>query len=710
MVSGDADTPQLSTRRINRLLRPLRSRCSSLASFANSWPGSTRPTKNLTTYSTRGGGTSETAFDFPPLLILHPPGSFASSKYLNKDQAELARRIYGVRDCFRDIVVNTGRRTTEATTNGRSPTHIISLAAICSIIAGDNMECHLEPDDDDNEEPSDVVDDLYDTIPLEYRRWAVLSNALCLILNSTVHHPTLLIALLEISLGHTLYHESYILLRHVLYLALCPTTPSRTPPVCHAAHSNFFLDLHARWNAGGLSETTFFEVFLEVIEEVQCHDAWACKAVHKLAQVMHSRDFSSFTRLISAIAGFDASSGRRNFVPIEGSSREPKGDRFHTWTKMAFDRCPVPSSSGQSKETTEHIHAMGEMLLSTFASGYTYRKSSVAAQLSPIPDVHGLLVCIATCCLASQSHNRLASVYLIDSLSDTVPQACTFTPLIAKVFSESAGRLNDFQQKLEHLASTLRASRLLLLEASLWACALRHIEHPMHERRLAACNGTVHIQNYRHQLIGLADDAESRCFGHEAIETPRTVLSRSNGSLNNPSSSSRNHLNGAWEWEALVGCWIRKMEDPMSARKKRKIVHVQPHSQRIHQSESLVGRKHASAPIASFGGSLGADVMKTHDAKVHRIHDACHHKQADSSLRLTSIKFSSVISDALSKRASLHPTPTTRIHSHSSRFPIHPSSSPSGGRLNDENLHRAFPPSDDSLDLFAYSSSSPIRK
>ncbi|KAF5386022.1 hypothetical protein D9615_002404 [Tricholomella constricta] len=703
MSSRDLDGPELSTSRIKRLLRPLRSRCSSLASFANS---RTHQTFKLTSYASRRGGSSEENLEPPPLHILHPPGSLGLHKDVDKNQVEMARRVYAVRDCFRDIVVNTARRTGETTQGNQLPPRVISLAAICSIVVGDNMECNLSLDDskeDSDEELANLVDSLYDSIPLEYRRWAVLSHALSLILNSTVHHPTLLIALLELTLDHKMFYESQTLLRYVLSLAL-GTASSKFPPICHPAHATFLFDLFKRWTAGGLSELVFFQICLQVLETVQSHDAWTCKAVHNLAQIMYGRNFASFLGLIRAFSDFGFNSalriGHREPAADNATYQKAINSRFHMWLKMSFEQCPTNPTMAAS-ESAEHSHAMGEMLLAAFATSPVVPDSLTA-------DIRGLLLCLATCWLASQTHSSVKA-RLVDHLREALPQASTFTPLVTKVFSRSDERLDTLRETIEDLASTLRSCGLLQLEASLWACALRHIELPAHESQLTNRNGITRIQSYRHELIGLVDDAEHRCLGLRVLDLPHAVSLQKTG---HPpfSLSSEYNLDGAWEWEALVGCWIRRREDPMSDRKKRKLAHVQhhtAHARRIHPSPFSMGPKTPKSSVSFARLRVGTDSGPIH---LENVKDTYNDSEIGCPLRSTSHNFSSLLSDAFTKRETLHPfqrmcirfrseTPPRAVH-----YPEY-----QGQQVNDDDYQHTMPFSDDSLNLFACASSSPIR-
>lgn len=136
----------LTTTTINRLLRPLRNRCVAFAKSQN-------PPPPLHTYSTR----DPVHVDVPPLSILHPPDKLGVRIHFEKhalDVLDLSRKIYAVRDSFRDILLkmpNTSPAPTEFSTSA-------SLVSICSAVVGQNIDCDA---DDANE--------IYEAVPMQYR-------------------------------------------------------------------------------------------------------------------------------------------------------------------------------------------------------------------------------------------------------------------------------------------------------------------------------------------------------------------------------------------------------------------------------------------------------------------------------------------------------------------------------------------------------------
>lgn len=171
---SEIDVQKFSTSRINRLLRPLRNRCVSLASFATEG--------YRATYSSRTSVNHTGGPDFPPLFLLQPPMKMGSRIHFNKhhiESLEMSQKVYAVRDCFQEIVSKTDGRKTTAMTGTRR--RVMSLAAICSIVVGQNMQCEADTSSDDVED-ANFVNDIYEAVPLQYRRYVCITIFLFLIL------------------------------------------------------------------------------------------------------------------------------------------------------------------------------------------------------------------------------------------------------------------------------------------------------------------------------------------------------------------------------------------------------------------------------------------------------------------------------------------------------------------------------------------------
>ena len=193
----EVDAQKFSTSRIKRLLRPLRSRCISLASY---YAADRRRSGVGATYSFR---SHTDVPDFPPLSVLQPPMNAGARIHFDKhriESLEISRKVYAVRDCFQGIVSKTHRNETAGMRR------VMSLAAICSIVVGENVQYEVDMNNDDMEDVN-VFNDIYEAVPLQYRRY--------------VCHTTFLFMVLILGTG-SLYWR--------MQLILCSTRPFTIPP------------------------------------------------------------------------------------------------------------------------------------------------------------------------------------------------------------------------------------------------------------------------------------------------------------------------------------------------------------------------------------------------------------------------------------------------------------------------------------------------
>ena len=164
------DSQKFSTRRINCLLRPLRNRCTSLASC---YTDSGSRSGLFATYSSRTSSVSHTDdSDFPPLSVLQPPMNTGARIHFAKhriESLEISRKLYAIRDCFQEIVSKTDGKETAGIRR------VMSLAAICSIVVGENMQCEVNMNSDAVED-ANIFNDIYEAVPLHYRRYVCYAN------------------------------------------------------------------------------------------------------------------------------------------------------------------------------------------------------------------------------------------------------------------------------------------------------------------------------------------------------------------------------------------------------------------------------------------------------------------------------------------------------------------------------------------------------
>ena len=170
---------ELTTSKINRLFRTLRSKCASLGSFK---PASSKPTVSVTYgHSSRGHvKRPQDEDEIPPLAILQSLDKISTRLRLDRaivENMQLAKHIYEVRDAFRNIVqaalgpVSDNQSTHE-------PPGILPLTALCARLIGEHVQSEMDASLDDDTDPecqdelrSQTMDDLYESVPCRYRQY-----------------------------------------------------------------------------------------------------------------------------------------------------------------------------------------------------------------------------------------------------------------------------------------------------------------------------------------------------------------------------------------------------------------------------------------------------------------------------------------------------------------------------------------------------------
>ncbi|KAI6129447.1 hypothetical protein EDD16DRAFT_1545628 [Pisolithus croceorrhizus] len=156
---------QLSILRIARLTRPLRTKCTALATYIQSTCKSSYPTS-----ATWGRGSA------PLSVIMRPArmGRKSQPEHGIVADHELTRHINAVSDAFRNIVVATfGTPCSE---------HIVSLAAICGSIVGGNIPVTISDfpgnvsldDSADEDIIRTFAEEIYESVPPHYRRYSLI--------------------------------------------------------------------------------------------------------------------------------------------------------------------------------------------------------------------------------------------------------------------------------------------------------------------------------------------------------------------------------------------------------------------------------------------------------------------------------------------------------------------------------------------------------
>jgi hypothetical protein len=173
----------LTTTRINRLLRPLRS--SSLALFMHnaSAPSNTTGPTGFVTYASR---TSWRPAEKGPLALILPPDAIQAQHPSVRGgvrNIELSRKIYAVRNAFRNIVQaaygsSAARRSIGKETKGVQ--RVLSLTAMCASVVGAGIQEEVDAqrdeggemgENEEDEEEMEIVNEMYDYVPSQYRKF-----------------------------------------------------------------------------------------------------------------------------------------------------------------------------------------------------------------------------------------------------------------------------------------------------------------------------------------------------------------------------------------------------------------------------------------------------------------------------------------------------------------------------------------------------------
>ena len=537
----------------------------------------------------------------------------------------------------------------------------------------------------------------------------MLSHAINLVLNTTVHHPTLLSILLDVTLAYGLLYESSTVLRALLFVALSPVSAGARPPVCHSVHSIFLLELHTRWTGRGFPEQPFCRILIEVLHVVRSPEAWGSKAVHKLARDICSSNFVSFMELAGGCTSTALkldSSDRRKIRATKPKKQDNScvamllWARLREWLDIVCDHCITAENSGESSsETSDAVYAFLELSLS---SGLHHNVCTVEDADIPHVDLQGAIVCLATYCLLSFFIPNLRADSIANRLREITPRSSTFATLITKTFATLS--LDRGQSKLQSIAVILRLHDLPLLEASMWACALRQTELSTPKSLFGSGNGITEIRQYRDRLIDLVDEAEHRCFGVDAL-LPDPRHKPSGYAKGDALGSTTSHLNCKWEWEAMLRCWVHTGHDHPSV-KRRKVEPAKMLS--LSSSRSLRSRtasitvQNASRTVRTTrnGHMEGIAEGSVRQRSFQSGGESITHTSQDMQLPLqpSSSNFASLLADAFSRRTVVrdkHTQPEAE-----SRLSIQPKCS-SSSSLSHNSEHQVITlPSDDLLDLF----------
>ncbi|KAF6760038.1 hypothetical protein DFP72DRAFT_883009 [Ephemerocybe angulata] len=670
VLSWEGDPRCLATATVNRLLRPLRTRCSALSKMV-----STQSQPSTYSSSRRTSALLDSSNHELPLTVYPPPDKYASKAHFSqgyKGSLELIRRIYAVRDAFRNVVARGGK-----------PDRLPTLSSLCARVIGHNMYGWEEPPEEEEEdsesEAADFVDQMYEAVPMACRGWLLTSHALGIILNTCPHHLTLISTLLDETLDHRLDNEVAQLQEALLLVAFRPK-PNGPPAICHQAHSKFLTEWLDRWITVGFSPSTFTVGLLRVLSKTLSSEIWTSKAMETFIRRLYHLDSTAQSIL-------KPHTGTRDTLT-------DLSEALSQWFTFIIGRpvsLPVDSPQNPSLSAAffELIQA-SRFILSpdTTASALTLRDGVISISL--------------TWLVYNRSTAPPTYLQMVEAmLASFIPQPSSFHGLVQHIFS--GGSLQAGRRRLQLYASEIGRNKLARLEASLWGSTLYVVENLEGDNHLSP-HDKAELKTYRQQVMEFVDEAESQLFDGPSHDDTILVVPDPR-ETDVPLVPQSPWTKGNWRWEPLIGSWVRQQALTAGAateRKKRRLTFVTPVKQAAAELSNLSEDFWTHTPRPKFR-SRGTP------------------RAAEKIPALLSKKpnFTSLIANAGSQRTVLHPVSTNcglsfeDTNTHVPDVPNDWCSSPAmerRDRSQDEDRvvsEAHHQPSDDVLDLLAHRSSSP---
>lgn len=306
-------------------------------------------------------------------------------------------------------------------------------------------------------------------------RWAVVSHALQIILQSCPPHSTLLYLLLEVCITH-LHSSNMIPLAERLLQSLITvsfTTPSNPtaisplpPPICHAAHPTFLTSLHSSWSNSDFGDS---ETFLSILLDVSVYgtsEAWTSKAVPSLAKELSKDNFSSLVRMATRLIDIMAQSKHKT-SKVDKRPVERRMALLLRWLQQIFDRLVY----------TDYVESDKELCLRCLELTSAYFESDLGTRFlarggKPGSEVDSMMINITTWFLAvfPPTFSPVEDARrLIRYLQSSNARPAIFTPLITRFF----GSISDDEvpwdmlNQLHSFALTLSSNELYELELSM---------------------------------------------------------------------------------------------------------------------------------------------------------------------------------------------------------------------------------------------------
>ena len=306
-------------------------------------------------------------------------------------------------------------------------------------------------------------------------RWAVVSHALQIILQSCSPHPTLLYLLLEVCITH-LHSSNMIPLAETLLQSLVtvsflsPSNPSAISPlppsICHAAHPTFLTSLCSLWCNSNFGDSETFLSTLLSISVYGTSEAWTSKAVSSLAKELSKDNFSYLVRMATRLVEIMAESKHKT-SKVDKRSTERRIALLLRWLQQIFDRLVY----------TDYVESDTELCLRCLELISMYSENDLGTKLltgggKPANEVDSMMINITTWFLAvfPPAFSPVEDARrLIRYLQSSNARSAIFTPLITRFFeSVSDDEVPwDMLGQLHSFASALNSNELYELELSM---------------------------------------------------------------------------------------------------------------------------------------------------------------------------------------------------------------------------------------------------
>lgn len=583
---------ELSTTRIIRALRPLRTKCESLSA---SRP---LPPKACATYAS-SFRNKEPCVSSGSKLLKKPSLAMLSSERNPVNHTlinlQLSKKIKEVTEAFRNIVqislgIGLGRKSLPRAKDAPNNHRVSSLAALCCAVVGEHMEGEVEAHHElqenissfDDEDIS-IVTELYDSLPPHYRRFvfiqfrpshfllhcnrrhAVISHALSIILSAFPNHSDLHSSLLEVTTTYSLSRESQLLLNALFTAIFSPRAHFTQDSILGAANSHYLTSLHDKCCTpnSGINSRTFTRLLVDVLLSSgyqRASDVWTSPALSLFMRHIRSLDIPSYMDLCTGMLECLSSLTRSH----------PRGKGIGTSSKQLWmllgkklRGVPFRFSSNQDcvfdEIRDQNLNSVFEFLAHVFSDGL-HRDASEDSS-----EARKLFAILALCCISSDRLNILGLAgegVLVTLLSGLESKTDAYSKLVSSIYPVNTAddipppALTEWEKYTKHL----RVRKLYAHEAAFWSSVLRHVETLAFQYNRAKPHAyRPLLLSLRMELVDRVGEAERLQFGADTVSLIRPGAGSTISSADQESD---------WRWDDLVDCWVRKT--PMVPKKRKR--------------------------------------------------------------------------------------------------------------------------------------------